>query len=124
MLRLVFWAFVGVTSVSTAALADKMSGDQLRETFAGKTIYLSAPFGSLPIRYSSGGTMVAQSRAMQLFAGTYRDTGTWRISGDSFCQRWQTWNGGKEQCFTVQRDGGTMHWSSSDGMTGTASAGN
>lgn len=68
--------------------------------------------------------MVAQSRAMQLFSGVYRDTGSWRITGNQFCQRWQTWNKGREQCFTVRKKGATMYWTSNDGMSGTASVAN
>lgn len=104
------------------ARAEVMSGAQLQATFAGKTIYLSAPFGSLPIRYSSGGSMVAQSRAMQVFSGYYKDTGTWRISGNRLCQRWNIWLKGKEQCFSVSRSGSVMRWTSNDGMSGTATA--
>jgi hypothetical protein len=50
-------------AAAPSAQADVLTGDQLRITFAGKTIYLSAPFGALPIRYNSGGSMVAQSKA-------------------------------------------------------------
>lgn len=106
-----------------AARADVMTGAELHATFAGKTIYLAAPFGALPIRYSPGGSMVAQSRAMQVFSGTYKDTGTWRVSGNRICQRWTVWMKGKEQCFTVTRSGSTMQWTSNDGMSGTATAG-
>lgn len=80
-------AAVLMIAAPASAQAEAMNGAQLQATFAGRTIYLSAPFGSLPIRYSSGGSMVAQSRAMQVFSGYYKDTGTWRISGNRLCQR-------------------------------------
>lgn len=121
MSRSVLAAILFLTAPA-AAHADTMNGAQLQATFAGRTIYLSAPFGSLPIRYSSGGSMVAQSRAMQLFSGYYKDAGTWRISGNRLCQRWNIWLKGKEQCFTVSRAGNVMRWTSNDGMTGTATA--
>lgn len=107
--------------VSSGAAAETLSGSALHSMFAGRTVYLSAPFGSLPIRYSPGGTMVAQSRLMQAFSGYYQDTGTWRITSSQFCQRWKTWLKGKEQCFTVRQKGDTLHWTSNDGMSGTAS---
>lgn len=104
------------------ASAGQLNAAELKILLAGKTISLSAPFGSLPIRYSHGGTMIAKSKAMGLFAGVSEDRGTWRIAGDSFCQRWSVWNSGKEQCFTVSRTGSTVRWVSNDGMTGTAYA--
>lgn len=109
-------------AVPGVAVAETLSADELQKTFAGKTISLAAPFGSLPITYSTGGTMVARSRAMQVFSGHYEDRGTWRISGNRFCQRWNIWYKGKEQCFTVSRAGSTLKWTSNDGMSGTAYA--
>lgn len=109
-------------SVPGTAFAETLSAAELQKTFAGNTISLSAPFGSLPITYSAGGSMVARSRAMQVFSGYYEDRGTWRISGNRFCQRWNIWHNSKEQCFTVTRSGSTLMWTSNDGMSGTAYA--
>lgn len=111
-----------LTLAATAARAEQLGAVQLKVLLSGKTISLSAPFGSLPIRYSPGGTMIAKSKAMGLFAGVSEDRGTWRIQGSQFCQRWTVWNKGKEQCFTVSRTGTTVRWVSNDGMTGTAVA--
>jgi hypothetical protein len=107
-----------------AAEAEQLKGPELRTLLSGNTIHLSAPFGSLPIRYSPAGTMVAKSKAMGLFSGVSEDRGSWRIQGNQFCQRWTTWNKGKEQCFTVSRSGGKVRWQSNDGMSGTAVASN
>lgn len=109
---------------TTAATADSMRGNEIRAMLAGKTIYVSAPFGSLPIRYSAGGTMVAKSRAMGVYAGVSEDRGTWRIRGNGLCQRWKTWNKGKEQCFTLVRNGKKISFRSKDGVSGTAVASN
>lgn len=106
-------------SAATAS-AENLTGPQLRILLAGRTIYISAPFGSLPIRYSPGGTMFAKSKAMSVYAGVEEDHGTWRISGDQFCQRWKIWQAGREQCFSVMRTGSTLRWASNDGMSGTA----
>lgn len=103
------------------ASADNLTGTQLRALFSGNTIYISAPFGTLPIRYNPGGTMVARSKAMGTFTGgVSEDHGTWRIAGNQFCQRWNIWRGGAEQCFSVMRTGSTLRWASNDGMSGTA----
>ncbi|MBU2582422.1 MAG: hypothetical protein KJ622_11955 [Alphaproteobacteria bacterium] len=114
---LMFWS-------TTAALAQQLSGSDLRTLLSGQTIHLSAPFGSLPIEYSQDGSMVARSAVMAIFSGIYEDRGLWRIEGDRFCQQWTTWNEGHEQCFTVHRRNDTLLWESNDGMTGTAQASN
>ena len=122
VVRISALAAAAVAALSGSASAGQLGAAELKILLAGKTISLSAPFGSLPIRYSPGGTMVAKSKAMGVFAGVSEDRGTWRISGNRFCQRWTVWNGGKEQCFTVTRTGTTVRWVSNDGMTGTAYA--
>lgn len=110
-----------IASGTGPAAADNLNGSQLRALLTGKTIYVSAPFGALPIRYNPGGTMVAHSKAMGVYSGGIsEDHGTWRISGDQFCQRWTVWHNGAEQCFSVMRTGSTLRWASNDGMTGTA----
>jgi hypothetical protein len=111
-----------IAMVGTAANADALTGDDVRTLIAGKTIALAAPFGSLPIRYSAGGTMVARSTAMKLYAGIGEDRGTWWIAGNRLCQKWDVWHGGKQQCFSLSRTGTTVHWQSNDGMSGTAYA--
>jgi hypothetical protein len=122
--RSVLLAGFAAVSLSTGiqpAAADNLKGSQLRALLAGKTIYVSAPFGALPIRYNPGGTMVARSKAMGVYSGGIsEDHGTWHIAGDQFCQRWKVWHGGQEQCFSVMRTGSTLRWASNDGMTGTA----
>lgn len=114
----------GMTAVMASAggaMAGSLTGTELHALLAGRTIYISAPFGSLPIRYNPGGTMAAKSKAMAIYSGGIgEDRGTWRISGNQFCQRWNIWQAGREQCFSVTRSGSTLRWASNDGMTGTA----
>jgi len=103
------------------AAADNLTGPELKALVMSKTIYVSAPFGALPIRYSANGTMSAQSKAMAVFSGGIsEDHGTWHISGNQLCQRWKKWNGGTEQCLSIMRTGSTLRWASNDGMSGTA----
>lgn len=103
------------------AAADTLNGTQLKALLSGRTIYVSAPFGALPISYHPSGTMTARSKAMAaLSGGITEDSGTWRIAGNQFCQRWKIWRSGTEQCFSVMRVGSTLRWASNDGMTGTA----
>ncbi|WP_339083429.1 hypothetical protein [Hyphomicrobium sp. ghe19] len=114
-------ATVAIMASVGQAAADNLTGIELRGLLAGRTIYISAPFGSVPIRYNPGGTMSAKSKAMAVLSGGIsEDRGTWRISGNQFCQRWNLWQAGREQCFSVTRTGSTLRWASNDGMTGTA----
>jgi hypothetical protein len=119
--RALLIAAAGSLPMAAEAQAEKLGPLELQVLLAGKTIHLSAPFGSLPIRYATGGTMMARSAAMGVFAGVSEDRGSWRIAGAQFCQRWQVWYMGKEQCFSVVRDGSMLRWTSNDGMSGTAS---
>ena len=114
-------ATAAILASAGQAAADNLTGVELRVLLAGRTIHISAPFGSVPIRYNAGGTMFAKSKAMAVFSGGIEeDRGTWRISGNQFCQRWKLWQAGREQCFSVMRTGSTLRWASNDGMTGTA----
>jgi len=117
-------AAAAVASWTAPAWSDGLDGKELRILLAGKTIHISAPFGSVPVRYSAGGTMSANSKAMLAFAGSAKDNGTWRISGNQFCQRWNVWYKGKEQRFSVSKTGNRVQWRSNDGYTGTAYASN
>ncbi|HET6390966.1 hypothetical protein [Hyphomicrobium sp.] len=114
-------AMTSVVASSGTATAGELTGAELHALLAGRTIHISVPFGSLPIRYNPGGTMAAKSKAMAVYSGGItEDHGTWRIAGNKFCQRWKTWQAGREQCFSVSRSGSTLRWASNDGMTGTA----
>lgn len=116
---------VAVTGLTAAGVqAGDLSGPELKQFLSGRTIHLSAPFGVLPIRFHAGGTMVARSKLMAVYAGVSEDRGRWYVRGNKVCQRWKIWKKGKEQCFTLSRNGRVVRWRSSDGMSGTAIASN
>lgn len=117
-------AIATISLSATSSDAGQLNAAELQKLLAGKTIHLSAPFGSVPIRYSSGGTMSARSKAMIAYAGISEDRGTWRVRGNQVCQRWSKWNKGGEQCFSVSRTGKSINWVSTDGTSGTAYAAN
>jgi hypothetical protein len=52
--------------------------------------------------------------------GTDRDKGTWWVSNDRLCQKWDKWLAGRSHCFTVRANGTTVHWTRDDGLNGTA----
>lgn len=106
----------GVVHAEVASLA----GDALREVVSGKTVMLETPLGALPINYRSDGTMSGQARQLASYTGSERDSGTWWVSRDRLCQRWDKWLDGKSFCFTLRRDGRTVHWTRNDGTSGVA----
>ena len=107
---------------SAAALAESrpLAGDALRQVLVGKTVMLNTPVGTIPISYRENGTMSGQAKDMQLYVGRERDSGTWWVSADQICQKWETWLKGRAHCFTVRLEGRKVHWRSTDGRTGTA----
>ena len=98
----------------------QLNGDSLRAAVAGKTVYLATPVGALPINYRPNGTMHGRSGTLAVYVGAESDRGTWWIARDRLCQRWDTWLDGKAYCYAMRRDGDVVHWSRSDGRTGTA----
>jgi hypothetical protein len=99
-----------------------MTSDALRKTVAGKTVHLATPLGGLPISYRADGTMWGRAGSLAAYTGSERDRGRWWVVADKLCQRWNTWLGGRSYCFTLRQQGGsTVHWTRSDGLSGTAS---
>jgi hypothetical protein len=98
----------------------QLIGDSLRAAVAGRTVYLATPVGSVPISYRHNGTMHGRSGSLAVYVGSETDHGTWWIARDRLCQRWDTWLDGKAYCYSMRRDGDVVHWSRSDGRTGTA----
>jgi len=98
----------------------QLFGESLRAAVSGKTVYLATPVGALPISYRPNGTMLGRSGRLAMYVGSESDYGTWWISRDRLCQRWDTWLEGKAYCYTMRRDGDVVHWSRNDGRTGTA----
>ncbi|MET0314200.1 MAG: hypothetical protein ABW275_07390 [Hansschlegelia sp.] len=101
----------------------RLAGETLRETISGKQVYLATPLGGeFPLNYKANGEVDGSGKAVGL--GKYMqptDSGAWWVSGDRLCQKWKSWYGGREFCFTVEKDGPkTISWVRDDGMKGTA----
>lgn len=110
-------AAAGVASAEPGTL----TGPSLHQAVAGKTVSISSPVGSIPVRYRMNGTMSGSSTALAAVTGTAQDSGRWWVSGDKLCQRWSAWLDAKTHCVTLRRSGATLHWAASDGSTGVAS---
>jgi hypothetical protein len=101
-----------------------LTGEALRSAISGRTVRLDTPYGGLPINYRADGTMTAQAGSLASYIGSATDKGSWWVSQDKLCQRWSTWLEGKPYCFTLRRDGRTVHWTSSEGQSGLATIAN
>jgi hypothetical protein len=108
------------------AAETSLTGNVLRKTVSGKTVYLKISGFELPIHYSAGGSMTASMStvAAALARGDgSSDRGKWWISGDQICQRWTTWMDGKSYCYKLTLRGKAISWVRNDGRSGTARIG-
>ncbi|QGZ37168.1 hypothetical protein GH266_01000 [Stappia indica] len=117
----------GIAVAATPALASaQLSEQEIRNTVAGKRIYLKVPLGGeFPLYYQTNGSVSGSGDAVGL--GRFmqpKDQGRWWVRGDRLCQKWQSWYDGKQFCFTLSRgDGNTLFWRRDDGVTGRARIG-
>ena len=111
---------LAVASVDRANAAEALAGAALQQTVAGKTIHLSTPFGALPISYRSDGSISGVAGKLAQYTGSPTDSGTWWISGDKLCQKWNTWLNAKSYCFSLRQDGRNVEWTRNDGVSGSA----
>ena len=117
----------GIAVAATPALASaQLSEQEIRNTVAGKRIYLKVPLGGeFPLYYQTNGSVSGSGDAVGL--GRFmqpKDQGRWWVRGDRVCQKWQSWYDGKQFCFTLSRgDGNTLYWRRDDGVTGRARIG-
>jgi hypothetical protein len=105
---------------ATVAETPMLTGEAIKATISGRTVHMHTPVGTIPVVYRSNGTMIGIAKDMALYTGQERDKGTWWISGDRLCQRWQAWLDGQQHCVSIRISGQTFHWVSTDGRKGSA----
>jgi hypothetical protein len=103
-----------------ALAAEQLEGDALRKAVAGKTVSLETPLGGLPISFRHNGTMHSKTEELAYYTGSTQDRGIWWVAANKLCQRWNTWLGGKQYCFTLRQAGRSVQWTRNDGLTGVA----
>ncbi len=113
-------AIVALSTAAVSAEGKSLMGDALRLAVAGKTMHLETPIGVLPISFSSDGSMTGKAGTVASYTGSATDSGSWWVTGEKLCSRWNSWLKGKTHCFTLQQEGRSVNWKSSDGMTGVA----
>jgi len=103
-----------------------LDGKAVRDTVAGRRIYLAVPFGGeLPLYYRKDGRVDGTGEAAGL--GRFlkpSDSGRWWVDGNRLCQQWQTWYDGRTFCFTLAPAGpDRLAWFRDDGEKGVARIG-
>ncbi len=123
-LRLLAVAASVLAATAAQAESSLLQGDTLRDAISGGTVYVATPIGALPIHYAANGSMSASGpEEMVSLAGesVQSDRGKWWISGNQLCQRWQNWLERQSFCYEMRKQrGNNVHWTRSDGQTGTA----
>lgn len=111
--------FVG----SAPALSNELSGQEIKQTIAGKKVYLATKWGvEFPLTYKNNGRVTGDGTATGL--GKYfapKETGKWWVQGNQMCQQFPTWYDGRAFCFRLEEAGGkTLIWKRNDGASGKA----
>lgn len=125
-LRVLLPLALGLFAAATPALANTLSGEDIRREIIGKRIFLATPLGGeLPLNYRRDGRVDGSGEAIGLgrfFRPT--DDGRWWIDGNRLCQQWRTWYDGQQMCFTLRRTSeGRLAWRRDNGETGVARIG-
>ncbi|MBN2760181.1 MAG: hypothetical protein JXQ79_06755 [Rhodobacteraceae bacterium] len=81
----------------------KMTGTEIRQILPGNSLDGKDNDGRYVIHYTSASTMTIRYRGRV-------ETGVWRVTGDQYCRRWQTFGNGKERCVTMYRKGNQINW--------------
>ena len=85
-----------------------MSGSEIRSALVGNSLDGEDSDGDYVIYYNSASTMSIAYRGRT-------ETGVWRVQGDKYCRRWETFGNGKERCVTFYRSGNQINWVRSSG---------
>ncbi|WP_300439817.1 hypothetical protein [uncultured Mameliella sp.] len=81
----------------------QMSGTDIRTALVGNTLDGADSDGDYIIYYPN-------SSQMRIAYQGREENGVWRIDGDRYCRRWQTFGNGKERCVTMFRKGERIDW--------------
>lgn len=122
-MRKLVLAVAALAAAASPALADTLSGAEIRDTVRGRRIYLATPLGGeFPLYYRADGRVDGSGEAIGLGRMMRpKDSGRWWVDGSRLCQQWTEWYDGRVHCFTLARTGPrSLAWTRSDGLSGTA----
>ncbi|MBN8943457.1 MAG: hypothetical protein J0H01_28385 [Rhizobiales bacterium] len=120
------WIVVAASGIASAAQADPMTSDEIRQDIIGRNIFLAAPLGGeFPLNYRRSGRVDGNGQALGLGRVMQpRDSGRWWIANNRLCQQFHTWYDGTPMCFALTRTGGSsLKWLRDNGESGTARIG-
>lgn len=113
MKKRTFAAFVGAATLIAACSSTvstlksegyrQMSGEEIRMSLTGNTLDGTDADGDYTIYYPNCSHMRIAYQGRE-------ESGVWRIDGDSYCRRWETFGSGKERCVTMFRKGDQIEW--------------
>lgn len=106
--------------------ANELSGSEIKETIAGKRVYLATRWGvEFPLVYKTNGKVTGDGSGIGL--GKYfapKETGKWWVRGNEMCQQFPTWYDGRVFCFKLEdRGSDSLIWRRDDGASGKARLG-
>ena len=112
--------------VAAPAVAEPMSGAEIREKIGGELVRLSTPYGiTLPLVYRDDGVVAGDISGFSVGAMLApSEEGRWWVKDDRLCQKWPSWYDGRTYCFTITLLGpNKIAWTRDDGLSGTATMG-
>jgi hypothetical protein len=91
-------AVIFSTVAATSVGAQTLTGEQIAQSWAGKTLAVTG---------ANGNKMTVQFRAdgSTSVSGAASDTGRWNPIPNGYCTKWQRLNNREERCFTVTQTG-------------------
>ncbi len=94
----------------------------LETLVSGQKVRLTMAMGAtIPIEFRADGQAIGHANGYSFFLGSRIDHGKWWVEDDMLCIRWRVWLDREKNCIrVVKRSGGTIHWRSATGKTGTA----
>ena len=108
-------------AATTGAEPGSLSGQEIRDLFAGATVEINTPLGTrLPVRYRLDGELSGHARQLALFLGASSDSGRWWIAEDQLCHQWNHWFNSEPQCLRLAQEGRRLRWWNQHGNNGTA----
>ena len=108
-------AAVALVGLAFSAFAQDVAvpPQEIKAKWVGKKIFARATTGQL-IEFS-----IMPDGTASVSAGNFNDTGTWRLSENGYCTKWQKIRAGTEGCLTVVHRGGDTLVLNADGSVNT-----
>ncbi len=88
----------------------KMKGAEIAAALVGNSLDGEDSDGEYIIHYDTASTMKIS------YQGRF-ESGVWRIKGDRYCRRWESFGKGKERCLHFYRSGDQINWVRKGGIS-------